>query len=45
MHGGNPWRSDSEQSMLLGEGLTVRVLREKARYQDKKFTIATIFNP
>ena len=39
IHAGIHWRSDSEQSMLLGEALAISVLQDKARCYNEKFTI------
>jgi hypothetical protein len=39
IHAGIHWRSDSEQSLLLGEALAISVLQDKARCYNEKFTI------
>jgi hypothetical protein len=39
IHAGIHWRSDSEQSMLLGEALAISVLQDKAHCYNEKFTI------
>jgi hypothetical protein len=39
IHSGIHWRSDSEQSLLLGEALAISVLQDKARCYNERFTI------
>lgn len=39
IHAGIHWRSDTEQSMLLGEAMALSVLQDKARTYNEKFTI------
>jgi len=40
IHAGIHWRSDSEQSMVLGESIAISVLQDKARFYNEKFSIS-----
>lgn len=40
IHAGIHWRSDSEQSMLLGEAIAISVLQDRARCYNEKFTVS-----
>lgn len=39
LHAGIHWRSDSDDSMLLGEAFAISVLQDKAQCYNEKFTI------
>ena len=39
IHAGIHWRSDSEQSMVLGEAFAISVLQDRARSYNEKFTV------
>lgn len=40
IHAGIHWRSDSDQSMILGEALAISVLQDMAQCYNEKFTIS-----
>ena len=40
IHSGIHWRSDSDQSMILGEALAISILQDKAQCYNEKFTIS-----
>ena len=40
IHAGIHWRSDTEQSMLLGEAMALSVLQDKAQTYHEKFTVS-----
>ncbi len=40
LHSGIHWRSDSDDSMLLGEAFAISVLQDKAQCYNEKFTIS-----
>jgi hypothetical protein len=40
IHAGIHWRSDSDQSIILGEALAISVLQDKAQCYNEKFTIS-----
>jgi hypothetical protein len=39
IHAGIHWRSDSQQSMILGEAFAISVLQDKAKTYNEKFTV------
>jgi hypothetical protein len=39
IHAGIHWRSDSQQSMILGEAFAISVLQDKAQTYNEKFTV------
>jgi hypothetical protein len=39
LHAGIHWRSDSDDSMLLGEAFAISMLQDKAQCYNEKFTI------
>jgi hypothetical protein len=40
IHAGIHWRSDSDDSMLLGEAFAISMLQDKARTYNEKFTVS-----
>jgi hypothetical protein len=40
LHAGIHWRSDSDDSMLLGEAFAISVLQDKAQTYNEKFTVS-----
>lgn len=40
LHSGIHWRSDSDDSMLLGEAFAISLLQDKARTYNEKFTVS-----
>ena len=39
IHAGIHWRSDSQQSLILGEAFAISVLQDKAQTYNEKFTV------
>lgn len=40
IHAGIHWRQDTDQSILLGEGLAIAFLQDRAQTYNEKFTIS-----
>jgi hypothetical protein len=39
IHAGIHWRSDTDQSILLGEAVALRLLQERAQTYNERFTV------